>query len=157
MWFRKKREKLNLELFVFCLPEDSERLHQELLRIEKEICDGLELQYRVIDTASGDLGGPAYRKFDLEARMVMKDQAESGYGFGEITSTSNCTDYQARRLNIRYVNEAGKKELAHTLNGTAMVLSRFPLALFEQHQQADGTVRVPPALRPYLGGAERIG
>jgi len=146
-----------LEMFVFCRPEDGESMHAELLKIENEICDGLELQYRVIDTASGDLGGPAYRKFDLEARMVMKDQAESGYGFGEITSTSNCTDYQARRLNIRYVNEAGKKELAHTLNGTAMVLSRFPLALFEQHQQADGTVRVPPALRPYLGGAERIG
>ena len=139
-----------LEMFVFCEPEDSETMHEELLKIEKEICGGLELQYRVIDTASVDLGGPAYRKFDMEARLVMKD-------WGEITSTSNCTDYQARRLNIKYKRADGKAELAHTLNGTAVALSRFPLAMFEQHQEADGTVRVPKALRPYLGGQERIG
>ena len=104
----------------------------------------------VIGVGWVDLGGPAYRKFDMEARLVMKD-------WGEITSTSNCTDYQARRLNIKYKRADGKAELAHTLNGTAVALSRFPLAMFEQHQEADGTVRVPKALRPYLGGQERIG
>ncbi|NCO04780.1 MAG: serine--tRNA ligase [Candidatus Magasanikbacteria bacterium] len=135
-----------LEMFIFCKPEDSESLHQELLTIEKEICDGLELAYRVIDIPTGDLGGPAYRKFDIEAAMTMKDG-----DYGEITSTSNCTDYQARRLNIKYKNEAGKNEYVHTLNGTAVVLSRFPLALIEQHQQKDGSIHIPKALVPYIG------
>lgn len=139
-----------LEMFIFCKPDESEKLHQELLAIEKEICDSLELQYRVISIASGDLGAPAYRKFDLEARLIMKE-------WGEITSTSNCTDYQARRLNIKHRRADGKTELVHTLNGTAMVLSRFPLALFEQRQQANGSVLIPKTLWPYLGGQERIG
>ena len=83
-------------MFVYCRPEDSEKMHQELLGIEREIATGLEIPYRVIDIASGDLGGPAYRKYDIEAWMTMKND------YGEITSTSNCTDYQARRLNIKY-------------------------------------------------------
>ncbi len=137
-----------LELFIFCKPEDSESMHKELLEIEKEICDGLEIPYRVIDVASGDLGGPAFRKFDIEAWMSMKND------YGEITSTSNCTDYQARRLKIRY--RLGKKtELVHTLNGTAMVLSRFPIALIENHQLKDGSIGIPKALVPYFG-AEKI-
>lgn len=132
-----------LEMFVLCQPGESETLHQELLAIEKEICDGLGLQYRVIDTPSGDLGGPAYRKFDIEARLVMKD-------FGEITSTSNCTDYQARRLNIKYRRPDGSNDFVHMLNGTAVVLSRFPLAIVEQYQQADGSIQVPGVLRAYM-------
>lgn len=134
-----------LEMFVYCTPEQSDELHNELLAIEKEIVDGLEIPYRVIDVASGDLGGPAYRKFDIEAYMVMND------GYGEITSTSNCTDYQARRLNIRYRDEDGKPQYVHTLNGTAVVLSRFPVALIENHQQADGSIAIPKALQMYMG------
>ncbi|HRH23866.1 MAG TPA: serine--tRNA ligase [Candidatus Magasanikbacteria bacterium] len=134
-----------LEMFVFCAPEDSEHMHEELLSIEKEICDGLEIPYRVIDIASGDLGGPAYRKFDIEAWMVMNE------GYGEVTSTSNCTDYQARRANIKYKNSEGKSGFVHTLNGTAIVTSRFPIALIENHQNEDGTINIPKALQKYLG------
>ncbi len=137
-----------LEMFIYCKPEDSEQLHQELLAIEKEICDGLEIPYRVIDTASGDLGGPAYRKYDIEAWMVMNG------GYGEITSTSNCTDYQARRLNIKYRKPDGSNEFVHTLNGTAVVLSRFPIAIFENYQQADGSIKVPKVLQKYTGFTE---
>jgi len=134
-----------LEMFIFCKPEESEEMHAELLATEKEICDGLEIPYRVIDIASGDLGGPAYRKFDIEAWMVMKND------YGEITSTSNCTDYQARRANIRYKNNEGKNEFVHTLNGTAVVTSRFPIALIENHQNDDGSITIPEVLQKYLG------
>jgi seryl-tRNA synthetase len=137
-----------LELFVFCKPEDSEKLHQELLDVEKEICDALEFPYRVIDIPTGDLGSPAYRKYDIEAWMTMKGNAG---GYGEITSTSNCTDYQARRLNIRYKNEEGKTNFVHTLNGTAVVLSRFPIAVVENGQQEDGSIKLPEALSKYMG------
>ncbi|OGH64227.1 MAG: serine--tRNA ligase [Candidatus Magasanikbacteria bacterium RIFCSPHIGHO2_01_FULL_41_23] len=141
-----------LEMFVYCKPEDSEAMHQELLAIEKEICDGLGLSYRVIDIASGDLGGPAYRKFDIEAWMTMNGSASSPQGgFGEITSTSNCTDYQARRLNIRYRTENGETNFVHTLNGTAIVTSRFPIAIVEQYQQENGTIKMPEVLQKYLG------
>jgi len=140
-----------LEMFAYCLPEDSEKIHQEILEIEKEIANGLELPYRVIDIASGDLGGPAYRKFDVEAWMTMKAEGGKQGGYGEITSASNCTDYQARRLNIRYRKPDGSTEFVHTLNGTAVVLSRFPLAVLENHQQADGSIKIPKALVPYFG------
>jgi seryl-tRNA synthetase len=133
-------------MFIFCKPEDSEEMHTEILNIEREICDGLGLPYRVIDTASGDLGGPAYRKFDIEAWMVMKN------GYGEVTSTSNCTDYQARRLGIRYRQDDGSTDYVHTLNGTALNSSRFPLAIVENFQNEDGSITVPEVLRPYLGG-----
>lgn len=132
-----------LELFLFCRPEDSEEMHWHLLAVEKEICDGLGFAYRVIDTPSGDLGGPAYRKFDIEAWMVTAD------GYGEITSTSNCLDYQARRLNIKYKTAEGKTAFVHTLNGTAMALSRIPIAIVEQFQQKDGRIAVPKVLRRY--------
>lgn len=134
-----------LEMFAYCKPEDSEKIHQEILAIEQEIANGLKLNYRVIDIASGDLGGPAFKKYDLEAYMTMSE------GFGEITSCSNCTDYQSRRLNIKYKKENGETELVHTLNGTAMVLSRFPIAIVEQYQQKDGTILVPEVLQPYCG------
>lgn len=140
-----------LEMFIYCKPEESAALHEELRAIEQEICDGLGLSYRVIDIPSGDLGGPAYRKYDLEAYMTMKGEGDKQGDFGEITSTSNCTDYQARRLNIRYRNANGETEFVHTLNGTAVVLSRFPIALVEQNQQADGSIKVPKVLQPYLG------
>jgi len=134
-------------MFVFCKPEDSEKYHEEILNIEKEIVDGLKLPYRVIDAASGDLGGPAYRRFDVEAWMAMK--GEKG-DYGEITSCSNCTDYQARRLNIRYKKKDGTIDFIHTLNGTAVVLSRFPLAIIENYQQKDGSINVPTVLQKYI-------
>lgn len=142
-----------LEMFVYCKPEDSESMHQELLAIEKEIADGLEIPYRVIDIASGDLGGPAYRKYDLEAWMTMKGDpsANAQGGYGEITSTSNCTDYQSRRLNIKYKKDDGSTELVHTLNGTAVVTSRFPITIVENCQTEDGTIEMPKVLKKYLG------
>jgi seryl-tRNA synthetase len=140
-----------LEMFVFCAPEDSEKMHKELLAIEQEIANGLELPYRVIDIASGDLGGPAYRKYDLEAYMTMKGDDKQQGDYGEITSTSNCTDYQARRLNIKHRKPDGTHEFVHTLNGTAVVLSRFPIALLENHQQSDGSIKIPKALQSYFG------
>lgn len=140
-----------LEMFIFCKPEDSEKLHQEILGIEKEIVNGLNIPYQVIDIASGDLGGPAYRKFDIESWMTMKAEDGTQGGYGEITSTSNCLDYQARRLNIRYRKADGSTDFVHTLNGTAVVLSRFPLTIIENYQQEDGTIKVPEVLQKYLG------
>lgn len=134
-----------LEMFVYCRPEDSEKMHLELLEMEKKIVGGLKLPYRVIDVASGDLGGPAYRKYDIEAWMTMKND------YGEITSASNCTDYQARRLGIKYHKEGGGTEFVHTLNGTAMVLSRFPLTIIENFQKKDGSVLMPKVLQTYTG------
>lgn len=134
--------------------EASGAMHQELLRIEESIFQALGLPYRVLDIASGDLGGPAYRKFDIEAWMP--GRGERGE-YGEVTSTSDCTDYQARRLNIRY-KPAGQKgtRFVHTLNGTAIANSRAMLAILENNQQADGTITVPEVLQP-LVGKERIG
>jgi seryl-tRNA synthetase len=140
-----------LELFAFCAPADSEHIHAEMKDLECKLAGDLGLAYRVIDIPTGDLGGPAYRKYDVEAWMVMKN------GYGEITSSSNCTDYQARRLNIRYRTNEGKTAFVHTLNGTAVNTSRWPLALVEQYQQADGSISIPPVLRPYMGGREVLG
>ncbi len=148
-----------VEMFVFCRPEDSEAQHQELLRLERKIFDALEIPYRVIDIASADLGAPAYRKFDLEAWMPGRGE---GGDWGEITSTSNCTDFQARRLKVRFrraregAGDARKNELVHTLNGTAISNARAMVALLENHQQKDGSIRIPAALVPYLG-MDRIG
>ena len=138
-----------VEMFVFCLPQQSDAIHQELCDIECFLFDAIEIPYRVVDIASGDLGGPAYRKFDLEAWMPGRgDNGE----WGEVTSTSNCTDYQSRRLNIRY-KEKDKKgtHFVHTLNGTAFALSRALIAILENHQNADGSVNVPAVLRPFVG------
>lgn len=138
-----------IEMFAFTTPEASGATHLEMLAIEEELFGGLGLPYRVLDICSGDLGGPAYRKFDLEAWMP--GRGESGE-YGEVTSTSDCTDYQSRRLNIRY-KPAGQKgtRFVHTLNGTAIAISRGLIAVLENYQQADGTIAVPPVLRPYLG------
>jgi seryl-tRNA synthetase len=124
-------------------------MHEELVALEEKIFQALEIPYRVIDVASGDLGAPAYRKFDLEAWMP--GRGESG-DWGEVTSASNCTDYQARRLGIRMRRTGSKRnEFVHTLNGTAVALSRTPIAILENHQRADGSVAIPKALQPYLG------
>jgi seryl-tRNA synthetase len=138
-----------VEMFAFTRPEDSEAMHAELLALEEKIFQALEIPYRVIDIAAGDLGAPAYRKYDVEAWMPGRGATGA---YGEVTSTSNCTDYQARRLGIRWKRKGGKKtELVHTLNGTALPLSRGPIALLENHQQADGSIRIPTALQPYFG------
>jgi seryl-tRNA synthetase len=143
-----------VEMFAFTAPDQSEQVHQELLAIEEKVFQGLGLSYQVIDTCTGDLGGPAYRKYDLEAWMPGRGQ---GGEYGEVTSTSNCTDYQARRLNIRY-KVPGQKgtRFVHTLNGTAVAVSRAILAILENGQQADGSVLVPEVLRPWVG-KDRIG
>ncbi len=138
-----------VEMFVFCTPEQSDAQHEDLLRIEEQIFQGLGLPYQVVDTCTGDLGGPAYRKYDIEAWMPGRGQ---GGEFGEVTSTSNCTDYQARRLGIRYRPKDKKgTRFVHTLNGTAVACTRAIVALLENYQQADGGVRVPEVLRPWVG------
>ena len=137
-----------LEMFIYCLPEESEKFHKEILAIEEEIFQGLGIPYRIVDTATGDLGAPAYRKFDIEAWMP--GRGESGE-YGEVTSTSNCTDYQARSLNIRYRDDDGKLRFVHMLNGTAMALSRAVVAVMENYQNEDGTISIPQALVPYCG------
>ena len=136
-----------LEMFVYCLPEESGRFHEELREIEEEIFEGLNIPFRVVDTCTGDVGAPAYRKWDLEAWMPGRNGGE----YGEVTSTSNCTDYQARRLNIRFKDTDGKNKFVHMLNGTAIAVSRAIIAILENFQQADGTVRIPRALVPYCG------
>jgi seryl-tRNA synthetase len=142
-WFDK------VEMFVFCGPEDARDEHQRLLGWEKEFLGKLELPYRVIDTAAGDLGASAARKFDCEAWIPSHGR------YRELTSASNCTEFQARRLNIRMRYGEGTRPVA-TLNGTLCATTRTIVALLENHQQADGSVVVPTALRPYLGGRELL-
>jgi len=134
-----------VEMFAFAEPEQSEALHEEMLGIEEEIFGGLGVPYRVVDICTGDLGGAAYRKYDLEAWMPGRD------AYGEITSTSNTTDYQARRLQIRYRRDGGRPQLLHTLNGTAIAVSRALIPILENYQQEDGSVLIPEALVPYVG------
>ena len=138
-----------LEMFSYCLPELAEQEHQKLLAFQEEMLQACELPYRVIETAAGDLGSSAARKFDAEAWVPTQDD------YRELTSTSNCTTYQARRLNVRYRTEDGKTAIAATLNGT-LATTRWLVAILENHQQADGSVKIPAALRPYLGGQEVI-
>ena len=137
-----------LEMFVLCLPEDSENMHEEICSIEEEIFKNLEIPFRVVDTCTGDLGAPAYRKYDLEAWMPGRGEAGD---WGEVTSTSNCTDYQARRLNTRFKDSDGKNKFVHMLNGTAIAVSRALVAILENFQQSDGSVRIPKALVSYCG------
>ena len=134
-----------VEMFAFSTPEGSEAIHDEMVEIEESIFRGLGLPYRVVDICTGDLGGAAYRKYDLEAWMPGRD------AYGEVTSTSNTTDYQARRLAIRYRPNGGRPRLLHTLNGTALAISRALIALLEVYQQGDGSIRLPEALVPYVG------
>lgn len=140
-----------VEMFGFTAPDlaASDDLHNTIVRIEEEIFQGLGIPYRVIDTPSGDLGGPAFRKFDLEAWMPGRGDAGE---FGEVTSASNCTDYQSRRLGIRCKSTDWKgTRYVHTLNGTAVAVTRALIALLENHQQPDGSVNIPEPLRPWTG------
>ena len=133
-----------VEMFSFCKPEEAKEEHKRLLQWEKEFLNAMEIPYRVIDVASGDLGSSANRKFDIEAWIPTQS------AYREVTSTSNCTEFQARRLNIRYKDSDGTKVVA-TLNGTLVAIPRMIVAILENHQNADGTVNVPAALQPFLG------
>ena len=133
-----------VEMFSFCKPEEAQQEHQRLLQWEKDFLNAMEIPYRVIDVASGDLGSSANRKFDIEAWIPTQG------AYREVTSTSNCTEFQARRLNIRYKDSEGTKAIA-TLNGTLVAIPRMIVAILENHQNADGTVNVPAALQPFLG------
>ncbi|MEI7579951.1 MAG: serine--tRNA ligase [bacterium] len=134
-----------LEMFIYCKPEDSDKYHMEILAAEEELTKSLGIPYRVLQMCSGDMGAMAAKKYDLEAWMPGRND------YGEITSTSNCTDYQSRNLNIKIKRENGEKEFIHMLNGTALVTSRIPIAILENFQQADGSVKVPEVLVPYMG------
>ena len=134
-----------VEMFAFTTPDQSEGVHDEMVEIEEHIFQSLGLPYRVVDICTGDLSGAAYRKYDLEAWMPGRND------FGEVTSTSNTTDYQARRRRLRYRHDGGRPQLLHTLNGTALAMSRALIALLDIYQQRDGSVRLPEALVPYVG------
>ena len=141
-----------VEMFVYCLPEQSDSLHEKLRLIEEEIFSGLGLPFRVVDTCTGDLGAPAYRKWDLEAWMPGRaDENHPDGDYGEVTSTSNCTDYQARRLNVKYHDDDGKNKYVHMLNGTAVAVGRAMLSILENYQNEDGSVTIPEVLVPYCG------
>jgi seryl-tRNA synthetase len=143
-----------IEMFAFTLPEQSDEVHQQLCEIECEIFNELGIPFRVVDTATGDLGGPAYRKYDLEAWMPGRGE---GGSWGEVTSTSNCTDYQSRRLKTKYKRKGEKgTHFVHTLNGTAVAAGRAMIAILENNQQADGSVLVPEVLQQWVG-KDRIG
>ena len=133
-----------LEMFSFCLPDQSAAEHELIRSIEEEVLQGLEIPYRVVNIAAGDLGAPAAKKYDCEAWMPGQER------YREVTSCSNCTDYQARRLNCRYRTEQGPR-FVHTLNGTTIAIGRTIIAIMENHQRADGTIAVPKVLVPYLG------
>ncbi len=133
------------EMFIYCKPEESEKFHQLILKMEEEIYQELELPYQVLEMCTGDLGAMAARKFDVEVWMPGRND------YGEVTSTSNCTDYQARNLNIKFRRKSGETEYLHMLNGTAIVMSRIPLAILENFQQKDGSVVIPKALQKWMG------
>jgi seryl-tRNA synthetase len=134
-----------VEMFIYCKPDESEKFHEYLLKMEEEICQELGLPYRVVEMCTGDLGAMAARKFDVEVWMPGRGD------YGEVTSTSNCTDYQARNFNIKYRKADGGSEYVHMLNGTAIVMSRFPLAILENYQQKDGSVIIPKVLQKWVG------
>lgn len=140
-----------LEMYVFCKPEDSFAWHEKLMELEEELCQALEIPYQVVRIAAGDLGAPAYKKFDIEYWSPV-DQS-----YRELMSCSNVTDYQARRLNIRYKPaDNGTNQFVHTLNGTAAAFSRVAIALIENHQDAEGNVAIPQAIRPFMGGKSQL-
>jgi len=139
------------EMFVLCQPQESAAVHEELLQIEEELLQGLQIPYRVVNVCTGELGAPAFKKYDIEAWMPGRS------AYGEVTSCSNCTDFQSRRLNIRYRPEPkSPPQYVHMLNGTAVAVSRTLIAIFENYQQQDGSIRIPEALRPFMGQLETI-
>lgn len=133
------------EMFVYCKPEESEKFHELLLSMEEEIFQDLNIPYRVLEMCTGDLGAMAAKKYDVEAWMPGRED------YGEVTSTSNCTDYQARNLNIKFRRNTGETEYLHMLNGTAVVMSRVPVAILENYQEKDGSVRIPDVLQKWMG------
>jgi len=139
-----------VEMFIFCQPEESKKEHQLLLSIEEKLMQVLKLPYRVIQICTGDLGDPAAAKYDIEAWMPSENR------YRETHSTSNCTDFQARRLNIRYRDKSGKLNFVHTINGTAFAIGRILIAIIENYQQRDGSILIPPVLQPYLNGLKKI-
>ena len=134
-----------LEMYIFSLPQESEKMHQKIINLEEEIVQKLEIPYRVVRIAAGDLGAPAYKKYDLEYWSPIEGE------YRELTSCSNVTDFQARRLNIKTTSSTSKPEYVHTLNGTALAFSRTFVALIENHQRADGNIIIPKALQNYYG------
>ena len=136
-----------LEMFSYVHPDRAEQEHETLVGLQEAMLQAMELEYRVIDVAAGDLGSSAARKFDIEAWVPTQG------AYRELTSTSNCTTFQARRLDIRHRTESGKTSPVATLNGT-LATTRWLVAILETHQQSDGSVVVPAALRPYVGGLE---
>lgn len=143
-----------VEMFIFGTPSQSDALHEELRRLEEMLFTKLGIPFRTVEICTGDLGGPAFRKYDLEAWMWGRNDGKGGWG--EVTSASNCTDFQARRLHIKMRRPDGELEYVHTLNGTAIALSRALIALLENGQQEDGSILMPEVLRPYCG-FDRIG
>lgn len=139
-----------LEMYVFCLPEQSKELHEKILKIEEEIWQAIGIPYRVINIAAGDLGAPAAKKYDIEYWSPVNQK------YQELTSCSNCTDFQARSLNIRVRRENGEIEVVHTLNGTAISLARALVALIENYAEPDGKLQIPAVLQPYLGGVTEL-
>ena len=139
-----------VEMFIFCQPEESKKEHQLLLLIEEKLMQALKLPYRVIQICTGDLGDPAAAKYDIEAWLPSENR------YRETHSTSNCTDFQARRLNIRYRDKSGKLNFVHTINGTAFAIGRILIAIIENYQQRDGSILIPPVLQPYLNGLKKI-
>lgn len=137
-----------LEMYAFCLPEDSRDIHEQILNFEEQIWQALGVPYHVINIAAGDLGSPAAKKYDIEYWSPVDGK------YRELTSCSNCTDFQARNLNIRVRRKDGSVEVLHTLNGTAVSLARSLIAIIENYQNDDGTLTVPEVLRPYMGGRE---
>ena len=142
-----------VEMFAFteCSSELSERAHKEMLSIQEELYTSLGLHFKVLDMPTEELGNAAYRKYDIEAYLPSKE------GFGEISSTSNCTDYQSMRLNLQYFDKNFEKKLVHTVNGTAVAIPRLLIAIIENFQDKDGKIRIPDVLRPYTFGMDYIG
>lgn len=139
-----------VEMYVYCKPVESEDIHQQLLAIEEEFCQALGIPYRIVRIAAGDLGAPAYKKYDVE----YWSSADKAYR--ELMSCSNVTNYQARRLNIRYKNETGQTEFVHTLNATLAATSRLMIAIIENFQTKDGKVNIPKVLQPYMHGQKNL-
>ncbi len=146
-----------IEMFQYVAPDKSESAHDEILKIEQEIFEGLDIPFRIVDHCTADLGGPAIRTYDLEAWMPGKPNKDGKLGdWAEITSTSNCTDYQARGLNIKYKTKDGKKEFLHMLNGTAVAVGRAIIAIIENNQQKNESIVIPKVLRKYMNNLEII-
>lgn len=139
-----------LEMYVFCLPENSKEMHEKLLKIEEEIWQGLEIPYHIVNIAAGDLGAPAAKKYDMEYWSPVNQK------YQEITSCSNCTDFQARAVNVRVRRKDGMIEFVHTLNGTAIPLARALVVILENYATSDGKLKVPKVLQPYLGGRKEL-